>query len=77
MQIVAAVLDLHPVPHTMVYRTEVHQPDEERSPTMWMDCRDLAEQRAMQAKIDAGASRFYILSPGLVDGQVPILELRN
>ncbi|HWD73832.1 MAG TPA: hypothetical protein VG371_01750 [Solirubrobacteraceae bacterium] len=77
MQIMAAVLDLHPVPHTMVYRTEVHQPDQERSPTTWMDCRDLAVQREMQAKIDAGVSRFYILSPGLVDGQVPILELAN
>jgi hypothetical protein len=77
MQILAAVLDLHPVPHTMVYRTEVHQPDEERSPTVWMDCRDLAAQREIQAKIDAGASRFYILSPGLVDDRVPILELTN
>ncbi|HWE09006.1 MAG TPA: hypothetical protein VG325_06615 [Solirubrobacteraceae bacterium] len=77
MQIVAAVLNLHPVPHTMVYRTEVHQPEEERSPTMWMDCRDLAVQHEMQAKIDAGTSRFYILSPGLVDNQVPILELTN
>ncbi len=29
----------------------------------------------MQAKIDAGAGRFYVLSPGLVDDRVPILEL--
>ena len=42
---------------------------------MWMDARDLDTQREMQAKVDAGTSRFFILSPGLVDGQVPILEL--
>jgi hypothetical protein len=74
MEILAAIVGLHPVPHTMVYRTDVHQPDEERTPTMWMDCRDLAAQREIQAKIDAGAGRFYILSPGLVGEQVPILE---
>ena len=27
--------------------------------------------------IDAGTSRFYILSPGLVDDRVPILECTN
>jgi hypothetical protein len=29
----------------------------------------------MQARIDAGTSRYYILSPGFVDGRVPILEV--
>ncbi len=29
----------------------------------------------MQAKIDAGTSRFYVLSPGFVDHRVPILEV--
>jgi hypothetical protein len=74
MEIVAAVLDLHPVTHTMVYRTDVFVPDEGRAPTMWMDGRDLDAQRRIQAQIDAGTSRFYVLSPGLVDDRVPILE---
>ena len=75
MEIMAPTLDLHPVPHTMVYRTQVYGPDSERTPTMWLDARDLDAQREMQAKVDAGASRYFILSPGLADGQVPILEL--
>ena len=75
MQIVSAVLDLHPVPHTLVYRTDVYGPEAEPEPTTWMDCRDLTTQRAMQAKVDAQTSRYFILSPGLADGQVPILEV--
>jgi hypothetical protein len=75
MEIMAPTLDLHPVPHTMVYRTQVYGPDSERTPTMWLDARDLDAQREMQAKVDAGTSRYFILSPGLADGQVPILEL--
>lgn len=74
MSVVSAVLDLHPVPHTLVYRTDVLNEDE-RAPTTWMDARDLDFQREMQAKIDAGTSRFYILSPGFVDDRVPILEV--
>ena len=75
MEILAPTLDLHPVPHTMIYRTAVHAEEDEHTPTIWMDARDLDAQREMQAKVDAGTSRFFILSPGLVDGQVPILEL--
>jgi hypothetical protein len=75
MEIMAPTLDLHPVPHTMVYRTQVYGPDPEQAPTMWIDARDLDAQREMQAKVDAGTSRYFILSPGLADGQVPILEL--
>ncbi|HTU95441.1 MAG TPA: hypothetical protein VMF14_06335 [Solirubrobacteraceae bacterium] len=75
MQIVSAVLDLHPVPHTLVYRTDVFSDDAERTPSTWMDSRDLEFQRAMQAKIDGGASRYYVLSPGFVDNRVPILEV--
>jgi hypothetical protein len=75
MEIMAPTLDLHPVPHTMIYRTSVHGPEQEQTPTMWMDARDLDAQREMQAKVDAGISRFHILSPGLADGRVPILEL--
>ena len=74
MEVVMPTVDLHPVPHTMIYRTLVYGRDEERAPTFWLDCRDLAVQREMQAKVDAGTSRFYILSPGLVEGRVPILE---
>ena len=77
MEILAPTLDLHPVPHTMVYRTQVHGPDPEQAPTMWLDARDLDAQREMQAKVDAGASRYFVLSPGLADGQVPILELSS
>lgn len=75
MEVVSAVLDLHPVPHTLVYRTDVHEDDSERAPTTWMDSRDLEFQREMQAKIDAGSSRYYVLSPGFVDHRVPILEV--
>jgi hypothetical protein len=75
MEVVSAVLDLHPVPHTLVYRTDVHDDDGERAPTTWMDSRDLELQREMQAKIDAGSSRYFVLSPGFVDHRVPILEV--
>jgi hypothetical protein len=75
MEVMAPTLDLHPVPHTMVYRTQVYGPDSEPAPTMWLDARDLNAQREMQARVDAGISRYFILSPGLADGQVPILEL--
>jgi hypothetical protein len=74
MRVISAVLDLHPVAHTLVYRTDVFEDDPEQSPTFWMDCRDLDAQREMQAAIDAGTSRFYVLSPCLVDDRVPILE---
>lgn len=74
MEIVSATLDLHPVANTMVYRTEVHAPDETDPPTLLLDPRDRDAQRALQARIEAGDGRFFILSPGLVDGQVPILE---
>ena len=75
MEIMAPTLDLHPVPHTMVYRTQVWAPEPDQAPTMWLDARDLDAQREMQAKVDAEASRYFILSPGLTDGRVPILEV--
>jgi hypothetical protein len=75
MEIVCAVLDLHPVPHTLVYRTDVHDDDHPRAPTTWMEARDLDFQQEMQAKIDAATSRFFVLSPGFVDHRVPILEV--
>ena len=75
MEVVSAVLDLHPVAHTLVYRTDVHEDDAETAPTTWMDARDLESQREMQAKIDAGTSRYYVLPPGFVDHRVPILEV--
>ena len=76
MRIIAAILDLHPVAHTLVYRTDVFDDDEDQAPSFWIDGRDLDAQREMQAKIDAGTSQFYVLSPGLVDDRVPILELQ-
>ena len=75
MEILSAVLDLHPVPHTLVYRTDVHDDDGERAPTAWLDSRDLEAQREMQATLAAGASRYFVLSPGFVDHRVPILEV--
>ncbi|MFZ0042576.1 MAG: hypothetical protein WAK93_14790 [Solirubrobacteraceae bacterium] len=74
MEVLAAVVDLHPVAHTMIYRTQVGQADAEQRPTVMLDPDDLEAQRDLQRKIDAGTSRFYILSPGLVDDRVPILE---
>lgn len=75
MEVVCAVLDLHPVPHTLVYRTDVHEDDGDGTPTVWMDAGDQAFQQEMQAKIQVGASRFYVLSPGFVNNRVPILEV--
>jgi hypothetical protein len=75
MEVVCAVLDLHPVSHTLVYRTDVHEDDAESAPTTWMDSRDLEFQREMQAKIYAGTSRYYVVPPGFVDDRVPILEV--
>jgi len=75
MEIMAPTLDLHPVPHTMAYRTQVYGPESEEAPTIWLHARDLDAQREMQAKVDAGTSRYFILPPGLADGQVPILEV--
>jgi len=76
MQVLAAVLDLHPVAHTMAYRTEVFAPEfTQASPTLMLDPHDLTTQHELQRKLDAGTHEIYILSPGLVDGRVPILEL--
>jgi hypothetical protein len=75
MRLLAAVLDLHSVTHTMAYRTDVFAPEiEDASPTLRLDPRDLEAQRELQAKLDAGTHEFFILSPGLADGRVPILE---
>ena len=74
MRVLAAVVDLHPVPCTMIYRSELGEEDSSERPTMMMSCQDTEAQREIQRKIDAGTSRFYVLSPGLLDGQVPILE---
>jgi hypothetical protein len=73
MEILSAVLDLHPVSNTFVYRTELYAEDD-AEPTLMLGCRDIAAQREIQSRIDSGAGRFFVLSPGLVDGQVPILE---
>jgi hypothetical protein len=73
MRLLAAVVELHPVPHTLVYRTDVfaEHPDEP-SPTLMLDARDGAGQRALQDRLDAG-KELYVLSPGLIEGRVPIL----
>jgi hypothetical protein len=80
MEMVAAVLDLHPVKHTMAYRTQVFGSGEGgdhrgATRTLMLDARDLDAQWELQRRIDAGLSRFFILSPGLVDDRVPILEI--
>ncbi|HLH65926.1 MAG TPA: hypothetical protein VKV27_09490 [Solirubrobacteraceae bacterium] len=78
MEILRAVLDLHPVPQTLVYRTSVFDDDDRGpdgdGPSFWLRAGDLDAQRRLQARIDARQSRFFILSPGLVDDRVPILE---
>ena len=40
---------------------------------MMLGARDADAQRALQDRLDAGAE-IYILSPGLVEDRVPILE---
>jgi hypothetical protein len=74
MRVLAAVVKLHTVANTLIYCTDVYAHDDGQSPTSMMDCRDAAAQRQLQAKIDAGVAKVYVLSPGLVDDQVPILE---
>jgi hypothetical protein len=76
MQLVAAVLDLHPVHHTMAYRTEVFGDEApwDVTPTLMLDPRDLDAQWALQHRLDAGSHEYFILSPGLVADRVPILE---
>ena len=75
MRMLAAVLDLHPVTHTMAYRTEVFGvEDDDAEPTLWLDARDRDAQWALQQRLDAGTHEYFILSPGLVDDRVPILE---
>jgi hypothetical protein len=77
MRLLAAALDLHPVPGTMVYRTDVFEDDDEGQapqPTVLLDAHDAAAHRALQERLDAGVE-IEILSPGLVDDRVPILEL--
>ena len=75
MRLRRAVLDLHEVPHTMVYETSVFDdPQAGAEPTAMIGARDLAAQRALQARLDAGDREIFILSPGLVENRVPILE---
>ena len=74
MRLLAAVVDLHPVPNTLIYSTDVYDQDDGQSPTSMIDCRDTAAQRELQEKIDAGVTKVYVLAPGLVDDRVPILE---
>lgn len=76
MRLLAAVLDLHPVRHTMAYRTEVFGPETELVPTLLLDPRDHEAQWALQQRLDAGTHEYFILPPGLVDDRVPILERR-
>jgi hypothetical protein len=78
-RLLAAVLDLHPVRHTMAYRTEVfgrEGPSAAVEPTLLLDPRDLDTQWALQRRLDAGTHEYFILSPGLVEDRVPILERR-
>ena len=75
MRLLAAVLDLHTVSHTMAYRTDVFADEApEARPTLMLGARDLDAQRELQRRLDAGTHEYFILSPGLVDDRVPILE---
>jgi len=74
MRVLAAVLELHPVPHTMVYRTDVFEDDAcAPPPTALLPAHDGAAQATLQERIDAGAE-VYVLPPGLDGDRVPILE---
>lgn len=78
MRLLAAVLDLHPVHHTMAYRTDVFGSENAdrapSEPTLLLDPRDLDTQWTLQQRLDAGTHEYFILSPGLVEDRVPILE---
>ena len=43
-------------------------------PTLLLDPRDLDTQWTLQQRLDAGTHEYFILSPGLVEDRVPILE---
>jgi hypothetical protein len=60
----------------MAYRTDVFGPEAalEPTPTLMLGARDLDGQAAIQARLDAGTHEYFVLSPGLVDDRVPILE---
>lgn len=73
MRLLAAVLELHPVPGTMVYRTEVFVEDDPPEPAEMLGAHDRDAHRDLQDRLDAGAE-IEILPPGLVDDRVPILE---
>lgn len=74
MRLLAAVLELHPVAGTMVYRTEVFVEDEPPpEPTEMLGAHDRDAHRDLQNRLDAGAE-IDILPPGLVADRVPILE---
>ena len=51
----AAVLDLHPVPHTLVYRTEVYAAEDAQTPDVWIDA-GTRRPAGDAAKIDAGST---------------------
>jgi hypothetical protein len=75
MRLLAAVLDLHPVRHTMAYRTDVFTAEDmSLTPTLMLDPHDLDAQWALQRRLDAGTHAYHVLSPGLVENRVPILE---
>jgi hypothetical protein len=75
MRILCADLDLHPVPHTFVYQTDVYAEDTVSTPTFLMHSDDTNRQRELQARIESRGHTVHILSPGLDrDGWVPILE---
>jgi hypothetical protein len=74
MRLLSATLELHPVPHTLTYRSELYEDDEPPQPTYLMHAHDVERQRVLQAKIEAGRT-VYVLPPGLVDDAVPILEV--
>jgi hypothetical protein len=74
MRLISATLDLHPVPHTMAYETDLDGADHEPEPTWLVDARDTAKHREMQAMLDAGTHDLHILKPGLTrEGLVPVL----
>jgi hypothetical protein len=75
MRILSAVLGLHPLPHTLVYQTDIYAHEGQQTPSYFMPCDDDARARELQGKIDANSHTVHILPPGLdSDRRVPILE---
>lgn len=78
-----AHLDLHTASYSFVYEADLADDDHLNGaePSFLLDPADVDRQKEMQAAIEAGTSRFYIVPPGAVEQNgttyVPIVELNS